>query len=137
MRTPQQILADAAVIAVVGASRDPSKAAYRVPSQMRRYGWRIIPINPYVGELFGERAYPSLAAVPERVDVVNVFRPAEEAGDLARQAAAIGASALWLQLGIVSPQARQIAIEAGLDYVEDRCILIERAASGLTRLEKA
>lgn len=135
MRTPQQILADAAVIAVVGASRDPSKAAYRVPTQIRRYGWRVIPINPHVGELFGERAYPSLTDIPERVDLVNVFRPAEEAGELAQEAAAIGAAALWLQLGIVSPQARKIATEAGLDYVEDRCILIERAAGGLTRLE--
>lgn len=135
MRTPQQILADAAVIAVVGASRDPNKAAYRVPSQMRRYGWRIIPVNPYAGELFGEPVYPSLAEIPERVDLVNVFRPAEEAGDVAHAAVAIGAPALWLQLGIVSPEARRIATEAGIDYVEDRCLLIERAATGLTRLE--
>lgn len=135
MRTPQQILADAAVIAVVGASRDPSKAAYRVPSQLRRYGWRIIPVNPYVaGELFGEPVYPSLAEIPDRVDLVNVFRPAEEAGDVVHAAVAIGAPAVWLQLGIVSPEARQIAAEAGIDYVEDRCLLIERAAAGLTRI---
>lgn len=134
MRTPQQILADATVIAVVGASRDPSKAAYRVPAQMRRHGWRIIPVNPYAGELFGERVYSSLTEIPDKVDLVNVFRPAEETGDLAHAAVAIGASALWLQLGIVSPEARRIATEAGLDYVEDRCLLIERAAGGLTRL---
>lgn len=132
MRTPQQILAQATVIAVVGASRDPSKAAYRVPSQMRRYGWRIIPVNPHVDELFGERAYPALTEIPDKIDLVNVFRPAEEAGDLAHAAVAIGAPALWLQLGIVSPQARRVATEAGLDYVEDRCLLIERAAGELS-----
>ncbi|MFI7608624.1 CoA-binding protein [Micromonospora sp. NPDC049366] len=134
MRTAHQILADAAVIAVVGASRDPLKAAHRVPLQMQRHGWRIIPVNPMVDELFGEPAYPSLADIPHPVDLVDVFRPAEDAVDAVRQAVEIGAPAVWLQLGIVSPEARRIATEAGLDYVEDRCLSVERAAAGLTRL---
>ncbi|GGL92301.1 CoA-binding protein [Micromonospora yangpuensis] len=134
MRTAQQILADAAVIAVVGASRDPGKAAHRVPAEMQRYGWRIIPVNPSVDELFGEQAYASLADIPYPVDLVNVFRPATDAVEVVRAAVAIGTPAVWLQLGIVSPPARQIAEEAGIDYVEDRCLIVERAAGGLTRL---
>ncbi|WP_229402758.1 CoA-binding protein [Micromonospora okii] len=134
MRSAQQILAESAVIAVVGASRDPAKAAHRVPAQMQRYGWRIVPVNPTVEELFGERAYASLADIPHPVDLVNVFRPARDAVEVVRDAVAIGAPAVWLQLGIVSPQARRIAEEAGIDYVEDRCLIVERAAAGLTRL---
>ncbi|HEX5543594.1 MAG TPA: CoA-binding protein [Micromonospora sp.] len=133
MRTPQQILADAAVIAVVGASRDPEKAAHSVPLQMQRHGWRIIPVNPGADELFGERVYRSLADIPHPVDLVNVFRPAAEAAEIVRQAVEIGAPAVWLQLGIVSPPARQIAEQAGLDYVEDRCIAVERAIGKLSR----
>ncbi|MEU2612514.1 CoA-binding protein [Micromonospora sp. NPDC007271] len=134
MRSAQQILADSTVIAVVGASRDPGKAAHRVPAEMRRYGWRIIPVNPTVDELFGERAYASLADIPHPVDLVDVFRPAQDAVEVVRQAVAIGAPAVWLQLGIVSAEARRIAEEAGIDYVEDRCLIVERAAAGLTRL---
>jgi predicted CoA-binding protein len=134
MRTPRQILAGAAVIAVVGASRDPGKPAHRVPLLMQRYGWRIIPINPQVDELFGEKAYRSLADIPHPVDLVDVFRPAEAAVEVVREAVSIGAPAVWLQLGIVSAEARRIAEEAGIDYVEDRCLAIERAADDLSRL---
>ncbi|ROT32010.1 CoA-binding protein [Micromonospora sp. HM5-17] len=133
MRTPQQILADAAVIAVVGASRDPSKPAHTVPLQMQRYGWRIVPVNPQADELFGEKVYRSLAEIPHPVDLVDVFRPAEDAVQVVREAVAIGAPAVWLQLGIVSAEARRIAEEAGIDYVEDRCLAVERAAGGLSR----
>ena len=134
MRTAPQILADSAVIAVVGASRDPLKAAHGVPLQMQQHGWRIIPVNPTVDELFGERAYRSLADIPHPVDLVDVFRPAADAVQVVREAVAIGAPAVWLQLGIVSAEARRIAEEAGIDYVEDRCLIVERAAAGLTRL---
>ncbi|MGW0431458.1 CoA-binding protein [Micromonospora sp. NPDC003197] len=135
MRTPQQILADARVIAVVGASRNPAKAAYTVPQQMQRYGWRIIPVNPEADELFGEQVYRSLADIPHPVDLVDVFRPAADAVAVVRDAVAIGAPAVWLQLGIVSPEARRIATEAGIDYVEDRCLVIERAAGNLSHLD--
>lgn len=133
MRTPQQILADAAVIAVVGASRDPRKPAHTVPLQLQQHGWRIIPVNPAVDELFGERAYPSLADLPHPVDLVDVFRPAGDAVEVVRSAVTIGAPAVWLQLGIVSPTARRIAADAGVDYVEDRCLAVVRAAAGLSR----
>ncbi len=133
MRSPQQLLAESAVIAVVGASRDPEKPAHTVPLQMQRHGWRIIPVNPYADELLGEKVYRSLADIPEKVDLVNVFRPAQDAVEVVREAVAIGAPAVWLQLGIVSPEARRIATEAGLDYVEDRCLAVERAVGALTR----
>ena len=81
----------------------------------------------------GERAYPSLADLPHSVDLVDVFRPADDAVEVVRSAVQIGAPAVWLQLGIVSPAARRIAAEAGVDYVEDRCLAVERAAAGLSR----
>ena len=133
MRSEKQILAEAATIAVVGASRDPNKPAHDVPLQMQRHGWRIIPVNPHADELFGEKVYRSLADIPHPVDLVDVFRPADDAVEVVRDAVRIGAPAVWLQLGIVSPEARRIAEDAGIDYVEDRCLVIERAAAGLTR----
>jgi predicted CoA-binding protein len=137
VRSPQQILAESAVIAVVGASRDPDKPAHTVPLQMQRHGWRIIPVNPYADVLFGEKVYRSLADIPEKVDLVDVFRPAEDAVEVVREAVAIGAPAVWLQLDIVSAEARRIATEAGIDYVEDRCLAVERAVGALTRRQAA
>jgi predicted CoA-binding protein len=133
VRTPRQVLEDSITIAVVGASRNPEKAAHSVPAQMRRHGWRIIPVNPYATELFGQPAYPLLGEIPEPVDLVNVFRPAPDCPEIARQAVAIGAHAIWLQQGIVSAEARRIAEKAGIDFVEDSCIAVARAAWGLTR----
>jgi predicted CoA-binding protein len=134
VRSPAQILTESRTIAVVGASRDPGKEAHTVPRQMLRYGWRIIPVNPYADEIFGERCYPTLADVPEPVDLVNVFRPSEDTPEVAREAVAIGARALWLQQGIASAESRAIAEAAGLDYVEDHCIAVERAVRAISRL---
>jgi predicted CoA-binding protein len=114
-------LGSARTIAVVGASRDPDKAGGSVPEGLQRRGFRIIPINPYADRLFGERVYRSLLEVPERVDLVDVFRPAADAPEIARQAVAVGAKALWLQEDIRSEEARRIAESAGLEYVEDEC----------------
>ena len=134
MRSAQQILAEANVIAVVGASRDPHKPSHSVPLQMLRHGWRIIPVNPFVDEVFGVKAYPTLADLDEPVDLVDIFRPAQDAVEVVRQAVAIKAPAVWLQSGIISAEARQIAEEAGIDYVEDRCLAVERAVGRLTKL---
>ena len=120
-------------IAVVGASRDPRKAAGSVPEGLQRRGFRIIPVNPYADTLFGERVYRSLLDVKEKVDVVDVFRPAPDTPEVARQAAAIGAKALWLQLDIRSDEARRIAEEAGMDYVEDECTAV---VASLYRIRK-
>jgi predicted CoA-binding protein len=133
VRTPRQILADARVIAVVGASRDPRKTAHSVPAQLVRHGWRVIAVNPYAERLFGEPAYRTLAEIPEPVDLVNVFRPSGDAAEVVRQAVAAGAPAVWLQSGIVSDEGRRIADGAGIDYVEDYCIAVERAVAGISR----
>jgi predicted CoA-binding protein len=132
MRSAQQILAEASVIAVVGASRDPLKPAHSVPLQMLRHGWRIIPVNPFVDEVFGVRTVKTLADIDEPVDLVDIFRPADDAVEIVRQAVAIKAPAVWLQSGIVSAEARKIATDAGIDYVEDRCLAVERAMGRLT-----
>jgi hypothetical protein len=123
-RSPREILDRATTIAVVGASRDPRKPGGSVPYGLQRRGFRIIPINPYADELFGERVYRSLSDVKEKVDLVDVFRPAADAPAIAREAAAIGAAALWLQLDIRSDEARSIAEAAGMDYVEDQCTAV-------------
>jgi predicted CoA-binding protein len=100
---------------------------------MQAYGWRIIPVNPHADQLLGEQVYRRLADIPEPVDVVNVFRPSAEAAEVTRQAIEIGAKAVWLQLGIVSAEARELATAAGLLYVEDRCIAVERARHSVRR----
>jgi predicted CoA-binding protein len=128
-----KILSEFDAMAVVGLSADPTKAAHSVPSAMQAYGWRVIPVNPHAETLLGERVYRRLADIPEPVDVVNVFRPSAEAAGIARQAVEIGAKALWLQLGIRSEEARRIAEDAGLIYVEDRCVAVERARHTLRR----
>jgi len=134
VRDAQQLLADAKVIAVVGASRDPHKPAHSVPLQMRRHGWRIIPVNPHADEIFGEKVYRSVGDIPVPVDIVTIFRPSEDAADVVREAIEAGAPAVWLQLDIVSAEARRLAEEAGIDYVEDRCLAVERAVGRLSRL---
>ena len=116
------LLEAARTIAVVGASANPAKAANRIPASLIEAGYRVIPVNPTADAILGEQAYPTLADVPVPIDIVDVFRPTDEAPDIARQAAAVGAKALWLQLGVASDEARAVATEAGLDYVEDRCI---------------
>jgi predicted CoA-binding protein len=128
-----EILEQATTIAVVGASRDPNKAGGSVPAGLQQRGFRIIPINPFADQLFGERVYRSLSEVPVKIDIVDVFRPATDAPEIARQAVAAGAKALWLQLDIRSDEARRIAEAAGLDYVQDECTAV---VSSLYRIRK-
>jgi predicted CoA-binding protein len=132
-RSSKEVLERSTTIAVVGASRDPNKAGGSVPEGLQRRGFRIIPINPFADRLFGERVYRTLAEVPEKIDLVDVFRPAADAPEIARQAVAVGAKALWLQLDIRSEEARQIAEAAGLDYVENECTAV---VSSLYRIKK-
>ncbi|MDP9341748.1 MAG: CoA-binding protein [Actinomycetota bacterium] len=109
-------------IAVVGASSDPSKASFAIPRYLKSQGFRIIPVNPKGGEILGQQVRTSLAEIGEPVDAVDVFRPAEETPDIARQAVAIGAKVLWLQEGIHSDEAQQVAEDAGLTFVSNRCM---------------
>ena len=122
----ERILTSYDAITVVGASASPAKAASYVPAHMQAHGWRIIPVNPHAAQILGEQVYRTLADVPDQVGLVDVFRPPGQTPDIARQAVAAGATALWLQLGIASAEARAIAEDAGLLYVEDRCLVIEQ-----------
>jgi uncharacterized protein len=128
----ERILRTYGTITVVGASRATAKPAQYVPAHMQQYGWRIIPINPHADAILGEPVYRKLADVPEEIGLVDVFRPSVAAPDIARQGVAAGATALWLQLGIMSEEARSIAEAAGLLYVEDRCLIIEQRRLGIS-----
>ena len=125
------IYAQTRTIAVVGASVDASKAAHKIPRYLQSQGYRILPVNPRGGELFGEHVFRSLTEIDVPVDVVEVFRPAQEAPEIARQAIAIGAKVLWLHPGIVLEEARRIAEAAGLTVVMNRCMGATHALLGL------
>ena len=118
----RKIYADTKTIAVVGASSDESKAGHRIPKYLQSQGYKIIPVSPKGGEFLGEKVFASLKDIDSPVDVVDVFRPAEETPDIARDAVAIGAKVLWLQSGIESAEAEQIAEAGGLTVVMDRCM---------------
>ena len=118
----RKIFAESRTIAVVGASHDPTRAGHYIPAYLKRQGYRVIPVNPYLDEAVGERCYASLADVPEPVDCVEVFRRPEHTPDVVRQAIDIGAKSVWLQLGIVNDEARRLAENAGLDFVQDECM---------------
>lgn len=129
--TPVEILRNARVIAVVGASDDPAKAAHRIPVALRERGWTILPVNPNDPEVLGVPSVRSVADLPDGVDVVDVFRPSEEAEDVVREVVARGIPAVWLQKGIASPAARAVAEAAGVAYVEDACMNVVARANDL------
>jgi uncharacterized protein len=116
------LLVHATTIAVVGASSNPDKASHGIMQKLQQVGYRVIPVNPRETEVLGERAYPSLIDVPERIDIVDVFRRAEDTPSIADDAVTIGAKALWLQTGIVNEDAAARAKAAGLTVVMNACI---------------
>lgn len=118
----KQILTDATTIAMVGASSNPEKGSYGIMQKLQKAGYRVIPVNPRETEILGERSYPSLVDVPERIDIVDVFRRAEDAPGIADEAATIGAKVLWLQSGIRSEDAAERAAKGGMVAVLDACI---------------
>jgi len=117
-----RLLTEATIIAMVGASSNPEKASYGIMRKLQKAGYRVIPVNPRETEILGERSYPSLIDVPERIDIVDVFRRPEDAPSIADEAVTIGARALWLQTGIVSEDAAARAQAGGLIVVMDKCI---------------
>ena len=121
----EKILKEARTIAVVGLSDKPERASYRVSSYMQRQGFRIIPVNPTIQTSLGETAYPDLASVPEKIDLVDIFRRSEDVPPIVVQAIQVGARAVWMQEGIVNEEAAAKAAAAGLDVVMDRCIMVE------------
>jgi predicted CoA-binding protein len=119
---PETIVKEAETVAVVGLSNDPEKYSHEVGRYLKEQGYRIIPVNPTEEEVIGERAYDTVDQIPEQIDVVDVFLPPEKTSEIAEDAVRAGAKALWLQEGIENAEARRIAEEGGLAYVEDRCM---------------
>ena len=126
-RAIEATLLAARTIAIVGLSRDPLRASYFIGYYLKRHGYKIVPVNPKETEILGEKSYPSLKDIPFPVDVVDVFRRPDAVPGIAREAVAIGAKALWLQFGVISPEAAKIAEAGGLTVVMDRCMKVEHA----------
>jgi len=118
-------------IAVIGLSDDPSKASHSVSAYMQQQGYRILPVNPSLSSVLGETCYPSLTSLPERPDVVNVFRLPKFIPAIVDEMIALGLKNLWVQLGIFDLESAKRAEEAGIHVVMDRCILIEHRKLGL------
>ena len=116
------LITTATTIAIVGASSNPDKASHGIMRKLQSVGYKVIPVNPRETEVLGERSYPSLLDVPERIDIVDVFRRAEETPQIADEAVAIGAKALWLQTGIENEDAAARAEAGGLKVVMNACI---------------
>jgi uncharacterized protein len=126
-RAIRSLLQTARTIAVVGLSPNVLRPSNFVGFYLQRHGYRIVPVNPRETEILGETSYPSLSAIPFPVDVVDVFRAPDAVPGIAREAVAIGAKALWLQFGVISPEGARIAEEGGLVVVMDRCMKVEHA----------
>jgi uncharacterized protein len=117
-----QILKASHTVAVVGLSSKPNRPGYTIPAYLQEQGYRIIPVNPALTEVLGEKAYASLQDIPESVEIVQVFRRSEDLPPVVEEAIAIGAKVVWMQLGIVNDQAAARAREAGLQVVMDTCM---------------
>ena len=128
--TIRRIFEECRTIAVVGLSGNPSRPSHSVSGYMRRHGYCVIPVNPNETSVFGEKSYPDLFAVPEKIDLVDIFRRSDEAGKAVDQAIVIGAKAVWLQEGVIDRAAAQRALDAGLMVVMDRCWLKEHIRHG-------
>ena len=123
----RRILTQSRVIAVVGLSPNWYRPSFFAAKYMQEHGYRAIPVNPNASEILGEQCFPSVAVIPVAVDIVDCFRKPEEMPGLAREAVAKGAKVLWMQLGIRNDEAAKIALAAGLDVVQNRCVKIEHA----------
>ena len=123
----RRILRDCRTIAVVGLSANWYRPSYFAAKYMQDKGYRIVPVNPNYSEVLGQKCYPDLASIPRAVDLVDCFRKPEDLAPIARDAVAIHARVLWMQLGIRNLEAARIAADAGLEVVMDRCVKIEHA----------
>lgn len=130
----RDILEKTRTIAVVGLSKDPEKMSYIVSAYMQQHGYRIIPVNPFVDEVLGEKSFKDLIDIPieaqRAIDIVDIFRITEDTSPIIEQAIKLKApvgrpSVIWMQLGIVNEQAAKAALQAGLDVVMDKCLMIE------------
>ena len=123
--TLRRLLTSARTIAVIGHSDKPWRDSYRIGAYLRAVGYRVYPVNPHVQEVLGLQAYPNLAAVPEAIDIVDVFRAPEHLPQIVVETLAVGAKALWTQYGVVNGKALAHSRKAGLTTVADRCIKVE------------
>jgi hypothetical protein len=121
----RELLAKSKVIAVVGYSDKPYRTSYRIGQYLRDAGYKVYPVNPTISEIDGQPCYPNLAAVPEPIDIVDVFRRSEYLAEVVDEAIAVGAKAVWAQLGVVDEKAAKKADKAGLGVVMDRCIMVD------------
>jgi uncharacterized protein len=126
----KQLLQNTRTIAVVGLSEKPDRPSHHVAAYLQSVGFRVIPVNPSVLNILGERSYPTLYDIPEPVDMVDVFRRSDAVPAIAQEAIAIGAKSLWLQEGVIHEEAAAMAEAAGLQVVMDRCILKEHERVG-------
>ncbi len=123
MRTAQEVLVQSKTIAVVGLSPKPERDSHGVAKYLQEQGYRIIPVNPAVTEVLGEKSYASLTDIPVHVDLVDVFRRSEEVLPVANEAVAIDATAFWMQDGVINEEAERVARDAGLDVIMDDCTM--------------
>ena len=121
------LLEQCRTIAIVGLSDKPHRDSFKVAQYLQEQGYRIIPVHPRIKEVLGERVYPTLAEIPEPVDMVNVFRKSEDTPEVVRQALPLKPKAIWLQLGIANEEAGRLAAESGIPYIQDRCIKVDHA----------
>jgi uncharacterized protein len=126
-QTIQRVIHTAKTVAIVGLSRNELRASYFVGYYLRRHGYRVFPVNPRETEILGERSFKSLADVPVRLDIVNVFRAPDALPGIAREAVAVGAGNLWCQFTVINEEGARIAEAGGLSVVMDRCIKVEHA----------
>jgi predicted CoA-binding protein len=123
----RRILKTNHTIAIVGLSADWFRPSYFAAKYMQEHGFKIIPVNPKYTEILGEKCYPDLKSIPEKVDMVDVFRKSADCAPIAKEAVAIGAKVLWLQLGVENDEAKAVAETGGLEFVQNRCVKIEYA----------
>ena len=125
INTLRRILKQSRTLAIVGLSANWYRPSYFAAKYMQEHGYRIIPVNPAYEEVLGEKCYPSLKDIPEKIDIVDCFRKSEDIEPIAREAIEIGAKVLWLQIGVMNEKATDMARAAGLEVVQDRCVKIE------------
>ncbi|MGB7340923.1 MAG: CoA-binding protein [Phototrophicaceae bacterium] len=127
------VLSNAVTVAVVGHSDKPHRTSYQIATFLRNAGYQVIPVNPTVSSIDGERCYPSLDAIPVPVDIVNVFRRSIYLADIVDETIAMGADTIWTQLGVIDTAAQDKALEAGLHFAMNLCIKVEYMRLGIKR----
>ncbi len=123
--TKRKVLADCKTVAIVGLSDDPQRASHRIGKYLKENGYKIVPVNPNLKEVLGEKAYPDLTSIPFKVDLVDVFRRQSDIDAVVEEALKINPKAVWLQMGLTCPGDKNRINDAGADLVEDCCVMVE------------